>query len=575
MATTPSTLSILTDGDTFTISVGGVSLFSDSGLSTPITFPQTISADTTWYAANLTKPGLRQIGVKVTTPDGTTVIVPTVKSLPATVDAAEGTVSYSSPSAGGGGSTTPTTSTVSGPPTSGPFVSGNTAVDDSGRWWVCEIAGSPGYWSPAAGETFDPFAARHMARLIQKLTAGVEDAVIVITGDSTSNDTTDWFYIWLQAVGAMFPAYTITHALFTDGTFVYAAPTTVQTGTGPRTLTVYNASVGGMSTAYGVTHFAAEFTTTPLDLAIVNYGHNNTASTFTADYTALTALITAAYPAAGVICSGQNPRTDTTANTDLQYVRMAALRLLANRAGFGYVDVMQAFLNVATWASTLINADGIHPKTPEGFNLWRDEWLRYVSQARRVRDSSPTSIEPYNGYSGDEITVGQSTLQRIAGCNSTTQALGSSGTMRLTYFTAYRSETVTTIEAETGATAAAATPTLCRMGLYSVAANGDIALLSGCANDTTLFAGTGTVYNRALGASQALVLGKRYAVGVLVVTGAALPTFLGFSFGGSAAHLTRSPRKTAAVTGLSDLPASTVSGSLATSGSLLYGVVAP
>lgn len=94
MSVTPSTLTVLTDGLTFAINVGGVSLFTDPALSSPVTFPQTISSDTTWYAANLTKPGLRQISVNVTTPAGTTILIKTVTALPASVDAAEGTVSY-------------------------------------------------------------------------------------------------------------------------------------------------------------------------------------------------------------------------------------------------------------------------------------------------------------------------------------------------------------------------------------------------------------------------------------------------------------------------------------------------
>jgi hypothetical protein len=101
------------------------------------------------------------------------------------------------------------------------------------------------------------------------------------------------------------------------------------------------------------------------------------------------------------------------------------------------------------------------------------------------------------------------------------------GTIHLTYFTARLTETVSTLTTRTGSTAAAATPTLCKVGVYSVAANGDLTLVGVSANDTAMWATGNTAYASALVASFLKVAGQRYATAALCVTGAATPTLLG------------------------------------------------
>lgn len=175
---------------------------------------------------------------------------------------------------------------------------------------------------------------------------------------------------------------------------------------------------------------------------------------------------------------------------------------------------------------------------------------------------------------GNLLTTGQATIARDLVQSA---AVGSTaGTLRLTYFTARRSETVTQVRVWSGSTAAAATPTLVRIGLYSVAANGDVTLVASTASDTALFAATHTSYTKAFSASYDLVKGQRYAVGILVVTGAAAPTYHGATvFPGSGAEATAAPRLAASVGSQTDLPASVVSGSLSNSGNRIYSVLLP
>lgn len=128
---------------------------------------------------------------------------------------------------------------------------------------------------------------------------------------------------------------------------------------------------------------------------------------------------------------------------------------------------------------------------------------------------------------GIMLTNGEETWPR-SGINTTAFPI-STQRLQLTYFTARKTETITQVGIAVGGTPAAATPTLCRIGIYTIAANGDGTLVASIANDTTLFASGGTTYTRTLTASLSKVRGQRYAFGLLVVSGATLPTFYGNS----------------------------------------------
>jgi len=108
-------------------------------------------------------------------------------------------------------------------------------------------------------------------------------------------------------------------------------------------------------------------------------------------------------------------------------------------------------------------------------------------------------------------------------------ALGASGRTSYTHFRANRNITARTIEVTTGGTAAGATPTLVKVGLCSVAANGDLTLLGQSVNNVALFAAANTQYRIGLAASVPLTRGTVYALVVIVVSGATLPTFVGMT----------------------------------------------
>jgi hypothetical protein len=169
------------------------------------------------------------------------------------------------------------------------------------------------------------------------------------------------------------------------------------------------------------------------------------------------------------------------------------------------------------------------------------------------------------------LTVGESTLPRQQAASS--QSL-TAGSVRLAYFTAAKTEQVAQLRASTGTTAAAATPTLVKMGVYSVAADGTLTLLGSTANDVTLFSVANTVYTRSLAAPFTKVAGMRYAFALLVVTGAATPTIYG-TIATTTTEAAVAPRLTGGLGSQTDLPASIAAGSITGTAGFLYGVQLP
>lgn len=103
-----------------------------------------------------------------------------------------------------------------------------------------------------------------------------------------------------------------------------------------------------------------------------------------------------------------------------------------------------------------------------------------------------------------------------------------SGIMRVTFFTANKSMLVSQVTIATNNTAAAPTPSLVQIGLFGVDANGLLLteMITSTPNDTALLAATFTVYTKSFSASANLIEGTRYALGLLVVTAAAVPNVL-------------------------------------------------
>lgn len=181
------------------------------------------------------------------------------------------------------------------------------------------------------------------------------------------------------------------------------------------------------------------------------------------------------------------------------------------------------------------------------------------------------SYPPVNQVRANRVTTGQETMPRETVDQNNVVTV--SGLLELTYFTAYKTELITQIRSYTGNTAAGATPTLCRMGLYSVAANGDLTLIAAHANDTALWAALNTAYTKTLTSSVRVVEGNRYAFGRLIVTAAAAPAWPTQGIAPSLAGV--GPRIQGQVAAQADLPASVAAGTVVSGSVRRYGEILP
>lgn len=170
-------------------------------------------------------------------------------------------------------------------------------------------------------------------------------------------------------------------------------------------------------------------------------------------------------------------------------------------------------------------------------------------------------------YLTSNLTAANTTIPRTDAINSAV-ATGT-GSLRLTFFDARASMSTANVRVYSGGTAAGATPTLVRFGLYSVAANGAGTLVASTPNDTTLLAAQATAYTKAWSAPVELVAGQRYAFAHLVVTAAAAPTLVGNVLG-DANMAAVTPRLAGLLTAQSDLPASFTNAALSVTAHMAY-----
>lgn len=171
-------------------------------------------------------------------------------------------------------------------------------------------------------------------------------------------------------------------------------------------------------------------------------------------------------------------------------------------------------------------------------------------------------------YNGNAIATGEEVLPRLSTIGG--QQLVS-GTVHLTYFTARKTETINNVRMLSDATAGAGV-TLARMGIYSVAGNGNLTLVASTANDATLFDDVFSPYPKALTGAFAKVKGTRYAFAVLVI-GSTMPAITGLTVSGADSSL--DPRLCGILGGQTDLPANITAGTVGEDYRLFQSTMTP
>lgn len=220
-------------------------------------------------------------------------------------------------------------------------------------------------------------------------------------------------------------------------------------------------------------------------------------------------------------------------------------------------DIIAATVNNQTSKTALVDADAFFLVDSGAGNSPKKTLFGSVKSAIRAADV--------------DLTNGEGTMSRRA--ITATGVASGNGTMRLTYFTARKTETITQVRIPTGATAAVGA-TLCRVGIFTVDGSGNITLVASTTNDTALWIAASTSYTKSLSSSFSKVAGTLYAVGILVVGTSTAPTFLG-STALNAAEAAVAPRLGASVSGQTDLPSSVSAGSIGDSAHLAYVALVP
>lgn len=230
---------------------------------------------------------------------------------------------------------------------------------------------------------------------------------------------------------------------------------------------------------------------------------------------------------------------------------------------FGGKVVLPASTNTQ---SSLRIPHGTAPSSPGDGDVWTTTSGMF-SRINGVTERVPL----FNESESSDLSSGESSLSRYS-----VTGMGATGnqSLRLTYFTAKKTETITELRVTSGSTAAVGA-TLCRIGIYEEdSSTGDLTLVAATANDTTLFSASSTVYEPALAASLAKVRGKRYAVGVLVVGTSTAPNIVGHA-ALPAAEAGRAPRLGGLVGSQTDLPNTVSAASINSQSNLHYVALVP
>lgn len=156
------------------------------------------------------------------------------------------------------------------------------------------------------------------------------------------------------------------------------------------------------------------------------------------------------------------------------------------------------------------------------------------------------------------LTVGQETIPGARVLNSNNTIAMATGTSRLAYMVARKTEPWTQIKLFSGSTVSSGL-TLARAAVHLVNSDGSTTVLATTTSDTALFAATNTAYTKSLSATVDAVRGTHYAVELLLV-GTTPGNVLGVSaFSGASgatpvgAHLKDDPRVAIQINGQSDI----------------------
>jgi hypothetical protein len=210
-------------------------------------------------------------------------------------------------------------------------------------------------------------------KMKMKMDSNISDATMLVLGDSTGNETSEFVYKFAVRIAAEYPRYTINYHLFNIGALSYDAPIVVSAGTGAFTLDVYNASAAGASpSSFGANKFDP-INIVDMDFIIQNLGHNGGTSlgynTIFENHFKNIMEYKGRHPKADIAIILQNFRTDFDAYS-LRAVTV--MKDIASLIGAQVIDIYSVFKRkqkngvLADWMT-----DTVHPNAI-GQQRWTD-----------------------------------------------------------------------------------------------------------------------------------------------------------------------------------------------------------
>lgn len=204
----------------------------------------------------------------------------------------------------------------------------------------------------------------------QKLLANTADVTVLFLTDSTGDSSTEYVHKIAEQLEVDFPTHTVDYRLF--GASDYGAPETIGTGSGSRTLHIYNTAISG-STLDNVTGalFNNAVVNVNADAIIIGHGENLTGLTdnlLRGRYLGPLEQIMLAKPNIPIAMILQNPRRDDTL---LNQIINIETTIANERKDIEIIDVHSLFILQNKDASLYI--DSIHPSTT-GTALYLQAW---------------------------------------------------------------------------------------------------------------------------------------------------------------------------------------------------------
>ncbi|SMD21150.1 hypothetical protein [Rhizobium sp. RU36D] len=214
--------------------------------------------------------------------------------------------------------------------------------------------------------------------LMQKLRLG-RPCIVVVNGDSTSTlaggtatSNSSWLYrLFADHIAPLFPEVSfVMYSSFNTGTGAYDVTTTIQTGSGANTCSIYNASIGGSipTFLYGGNYFFEAYKPSAISADLIIYNHGFNIQTGAGDRFSLATYMLGAldelhalHPEAGIIVVAQNPRSSDTASSTQLY---RAQQLVAQWKNADLLHAYDVFWDAGRPAGWYY--DATHPSADQG-----------------------------------------------------------------------------------------------------------------------------------------------------------------------------------------------------------------